>query len=105
MNSLTTIDIESPEEAILRIEEVIKQKPWKREAIEEARRKILDECNTFPMFIKLLNAPPEPERKELVNLRSMAQIVGYTRTFFKKARGKPEFGLGITRIFPRLGRI
>ena len=104
-NSLTTIDIESPEEAIWKIEQVIDRRPWKMEVIAEARRRILDEYNMFPMFIKLLNLPPEPERKELVTLRSMARIVGYTGTFLKKARGRLQFGLGITRIFPRLGRI
>jgi hypothetical protein len=105
VNSLTTIDIESPEEAICKIEEVINRRPRRMDAIGEARRRILDEYNMFPMFIRLLNLPPEPERRELVTLRSMAQIVGYTRTFLKKACTKVQFGLGITQIFPWLRRI
>jgi len=104
-NSLTTIDIESPEEAIWKIEEVIRQKPWRKEAIAEARRRIIDVYNMFPMFVKLLDLPHEPKRKELVSLRSLPNIEGYTKTFLKKVRRKLQFGLGITRIFPGLGRI
>jgi hypothetical protein len=104
-DSLTAIDIESPEEAIRTIEEVIERRPWRVEAIAEARRKILDEYNIFPMLVKLLNLRDEPERKELVELRSVAQVVGHTRTLLQKTRAKLQFDLGITRIFPRLGRI
>lgn len=104
-NFLTTIDIESPEEAIWKIEQVINRRPWKMEAIGEARRRIIDEYNMFPMFLKLLNLPPEPERKEPVSLRSMANIVGYTKTFLRKTRAKLQLGLGITRLFPFLRKL
>jgi len=106
-DSMTTIDIDKPDEAIEKIEGVLAKGVWedKLEAIAEARRRILDEYNLFPMILKLLNLPDNAEKKELIRFRSVAHIVGLTRMFLRRTRAKLQFGLGITKIFPFLRKI
>jgi len=107
LDSLVTIDIELPKQSILKIEKIIEENSWDKRLshIAEARRRILDDYNLFPMIIKLLNLPEKSEAKENIELKSRAAVVGRVRTMFRKTRAKLQFGLGVTRIFPFLKRI
>jgi hypothetical protein len=106
-NSFVSIDIESPKLSILKIEQIIKENLWEGSLphIAEARQRVLDEYNLFPMLIKLLDLPEKPEAKENVNLRSRTVSVGQVRTMLQNTRAKLQFGLGITRLFPFLRKI
>lgn len=105
--SLSSIDISSPAEAIEKIENIIRQEKWESglAGIAEARRRILDEYNMFPMIIKLLGLTGRIEEKKAVEIKSLSSTVGRTRTLLRNMRSKFKFGLGITRLFPFLRRI
>jgi hypothetical protein len=106
-NSFASIDLESPRKAILIIEQILKERPWRKSLpfLAESRRRVLDEYNLFPMIIKLLNLAGKEEAKEKVELKSLAAAVGRTCTMLRTVRGKLQFGLGISRFFPFLRRI
>ena len=106
-DSFVSIDIESPRLSILKIEQIMKENLWKKNLphIAEARRRILDEYNLFPMLIKLLDLPEKSEARETVSLKSRTVSVGQVRTMLQRTRTRLQFGLGITRIFPFLRKI
>jgi hypothetical protein len=105
--SLTTIDISSPGKAVETIEEIIRLKKWKNSIADlaEARRRVLDEYNMFPMIIRLLGLTGRSEEKKAVTIKSLSSTVGRTRTLLRNIGLKFKFGLGITRLFPFLRRI
>jgi hypothetical protein len=106
-NSFATIDIASPIQSIVEIERIMGENRWSRNLsfLAEARKKVLDEYNLFPMIIKLLDLPDKSEAKKKIELKSIAVTVGQTRMMLRKTRTKLQIGLGITRIFPFLRKI
>jgi len=105
--SISVIDINSVEESIRTIEGILEQRPWydRLPLIAEARKRVLDEYNLFPMVIKLLQPSNKPSEKRTVQIRSTARIIGRTRTTLRRIRRKLQFGLGVTKMFPFLRRI
>jgi len=66
--SMAQIDIANPIDAIQIIEQILAQDPYEKSktAIWQARRKVLDEFNLFPMLARLVDELPYGEAKPLV---------------------------------------
>ncbi len=106
-NSFATVDIASPKQSIQTIEQLIEEGRWNKSLpyLAEARRKVLDEYNLFPMIIKLLDLPKTSEKRVRVEVKSLSATLGVTRTMLRRSRAKLQFGLGITRLFSFLRKI
>jgi hypothetical protein len=105
--SLTTIDISSPGKAVETIENIIRRKTWENslEDIAEARRRVLDEYNMFPMIIRLLELTGQSEEKETVAVKSLPLCIGRSRILLRKILAKLRFGLGISNRISFLKKI
>jgi len=105
--SIFLIDIHSVKESMKLIENILEQRPWhdRLPFIAAAREKVLNQYNLFPTVIRLLQMTNEPSEKRLIQMRSVARIVGRTRTTFRQIRRKLQLGLGVTKILPFLKRI
>lgn len=69
-NSLSTIDISNPEEAIEKIKSIIEIEVYEKSkfSIQKARNLILEEYQLFPMLTKYANEQIEPKTKKLVTI-------------------------------------
>ncbi len=105
--SMSIFDINSPDQSIKMIEDILERRPWREHLskIAEAREKVLDQYNLFPVMIRLLELWKKPAEKRLVQMESVSKIIGRGRSTLRQVRRRLQFGLGITKIFPSLRRI
>jgi hypothetical protein len=67
-DSLVTIDISRPSDAISIIEQVLAEDPYEKSqtALWHARRQLLDEYNLFPMLVRLVDELPKVKAKQCI---------------------------------------
>jgi hypothetical protein len=106
-DSLAHVDPDDPAGAIQIIEKLIARSAWESslEAIREARRRVIEEYNVFPLIVRLLSEAASQRAPATIRLRPRAHFDGRARTWLRRTRTRLQFGWGVTRLLPFLRRI
>ncbi len=88
-DSFLRIDIDRPREAMEAIRRVLREDDWERRlpALEEARRRVLNEHQLFPHLARLVRAEPPGERAKVLQT-----VPAYRKTAATRIR-RPLYGI------------